>query len=59
MTDCCSALSTEMDYGLDIFAYLDFIYDQLKRGEKDYKKLCPWNEEIIKKFGSKNKDLKI
>ena len=47
MTDYYSVLSTAMDYGLDIFKYLNFIYYQLKSGEKDYEKLCPWNKEVI------------
>lgn len=58
MTDCYSIISTAMDYGLDLFQYLEFVYDQLKRGEKDYEKLSPWNEAIITKFGLKNKNLK-
>lgn len=47
MTDYYSVLSTAMDYGLDIFKYLNFIYYQLQSGEKDYEKLCPWNKEVI------------
>lgn len=54
MTDYYSVLSTAMDYGLDIFKYLNFIYYQLKSGEKDYEKLCPWNKEVIIAISSTN-----
>lgn len=47
-----------MDYGIDLFSYLTHVFEQLKRGCTDYESLCPWNEEILKKYGLKNKDLK-
>lgn len=58
MTDCYSLVSTAMDYGIDLFSYLTFVFEQLKRGCRDYESLCPWNEEILKKYGLKNKNLK-
>ncbi len=58
MTDCYSLLSTARDYGIDLFSYLTHVFEQLKRRCTDYESLCPWNEEILKKNGLKNKDLK-
>lgn len=58
LMDCYSVILTALENGVNLFPYLEYLFTELKKGNEDYAGLCPWNEEILKRFGLKNKDLK-
>lgn len=58
LTDCYSVILTALDNGVEVFGYMTYLFGELKKGNKDYERLCPWDEGVLREFGVKNKSLK-